>query len=139
MSKMLKIAVTSIITLLVGMVAVLIIVIYMNEPEETSGEQSIDDMVSQSYETPEVTTDIKDGRYAQVQFQVITDDNNAVEELEKRNFQITNLLIKELAIMEEEDFQTGLDDMEDIVKTELNEMMTEGTVTEVYTVKKILQ
>ncbi|WP_339178211.1 flagellar basal body-associated protein FliL [Oceanobacillus sp. FSL W7-1293] len=139
MSKIVKIAMTSIITLLVGVVATLIIVIYVNEPEETSGEQSIDDMVSHSYETPEVTTDIKDDRYVQVQFQVITDDNNAVEELEKRGFQITNLLIKELAVMEVDDFQTGLDELEDTLKTDLNEMMTEGTVTEVYTIKKILQ
>ncbi len=139
MSKILKIAVTSIITLLVGVVATLIIVIYVNEPEETSGEQSIDDMVSHSYETPEVTTDIKDDRYVQVQFQVITDDKKAMEELQKRDFQITNLLIKELADMEEEDFQTGLDDLEETLKTNLNEMMTEGTVTEVYTIKKILQ
>ncbi|CEI84292.1 hypothetical protein J18TS1_14870 [Oceanobacillus oncorhynchi subsp. incaldanensis] len=139
MSKIVKIAMTSIITLLVGVVATLIIVIYVNEPEETSGEQSIDDMVSHSYETPEVTTDIKDDRYVQVQFQVITDDNKAVEELEKRGFQITNLLIKELAVMEVDDFQTGLDELEDTLKTDLNEMMTEGTVTEVYTIKKILQ
>lgn len=41
--------------------------------------------------------------------------------------------------MEEEDFQTGLDDLEETLKTNLNEMMTEGTVTEVYTIKKILQ
>ncbi|MDM8099267.1 MULTISPECIES: flagellar basal body-associated protein FliL [Oceanobacillus] len=139
MSKIVKIAMTSIITLLVGVVATLIIVIYVNEPEETSGEQSIDEMVSHSYETPEVTTDIKDDRYVQVQFQVITDDNKAVEELEKRGFQITNLLIKELAVMEVDDFQTGLDELEDTLKTDLNEMMTEGTVTEVYTIKKILQ
>lgn len=139
MSKIVKIAVTSIITLLVGIVATLIIVIYVNEPEETSGEQSIDDMVSHSYETPEVTTDIKDNRYVQVQFQVIADDNDAIDELEKRDFQITNLLIKELAGMEVDDFQTGLDNLEDSLKTSLNEMMTEGTVTEVYTIKKILQ
>ncbi|WP_152656388.1 flagellar basal body-associated protein FliL [Oceanobacillus sp. CFH 90083] len=139
MSKILKIAVTSIITLLVGAVAAFIVVIYINEPEETSGEQTIDDMISHSFETAEVTTDIKDNRYVQVQFQVITDDDKAMEELEKRDFQITNLLIKELAVMEVDDFQTGLDELEDTLKTNLNEMMTEGTVTEVYTIKKILQ
>ncbi|WP_080874751.1 flagellar basal body-associated protein FliL [Oceanobacillus timonensis] len=139
MSKIVKVVMTSIITLLVVVVATLIIVIYINEPETTSGEQSIDDMVSHSYETSEVTTDIMDNRYVQVQFQVITDDNDAIDELEKRDFQITNLLIKELAVMDEDEFQTGLDDLEDTLKTNLNEMMTEGTVTEVYTIKKILQ
>ncbi|MFD1414589.1 flagellar basal body-associated FliL family protein [Oceanobacillus jeddahense] len=139
MSKVVKIAMTSIITLLVGVVATLIIVIYVNEPEQASGEQSIDDMVSHSYETPEVTTDIMDNRYVQVQFQVIADDNDAIDELEKRDFQITNLLIKELAVMEVGDFQTGLDDLEETLKVNLNEIMTEGTVTEVYTIKKILQ
>lgn len=130
---------SAIITLLVGVIATLIIVIYINEPEEASGEQTIDQMVSHSYETPEVTTDIENGRYVQVQFQVITDDKKAKEELEKRDFQITNLLIKELAVMEEDNFQTGLGELEDTLKTNLNEIMTEGTVTEVYTIKKILQ
>ncbi|GIO21975.1 flagellar basal body-associated protein FliL [Oceanobacillus sp. J11TS1] len=140
MSKIVKIAVTTIITLLVVVIATLIVVIYVNEPKETSGEeQSIDQMISNAYETSEVTTDIENGRFVQVQFQVITDDKKALEELEKRDFQISNVIIKELAVMDEDDFQTGLGDLEETLKNKLNEIMTEGTVTEVYTIKKILQ
>lgn len=124
---------------LVGIIAVLIIFIYISEPQETSGEQSIDEMIDYSLETPEVTTDLEDGTFVQVQFQLITDGKKAKEELEKRDFQLTNLLIKEIAVMQKEDFKTGLDDLEGNIQTNLNEIMTEGTVTEVYTIKKILQ
>ena len=50
-----------------------------------------------------------------------------------------NVLIKELSTMETETFKSGLSDLEEKVKMKLNQFMTEGEVTDVYTVNKVLQ
>ncbi len=50
-----------------------------------------------------------------------------------------NILIKELATMKAEPFQSGLSGLEEEVKLRLNELMKNGIITEVYTVEKVLQ
>ena len=107
--------------------------------DKNDDEITIDEMNEYSYETPEITTDLADGKFVRIQFQVITDGKKAFEEVEKREFQIKNVLIKELAVMNEEDFKTGLSDLEGNMRDNLNEVMTEGMITDVYTVSKILQ
>ncbi|MFS0751838.1 flagellar basal body-associated protein FliL [Oceanobacillus sp. 1P07AA] len=139
MSKLMKTMITSLVILLAGAITALVIVINISTPEKVSGEQSIDDMVEYSFESPEVTTDLEDGAFVRVQFQIITDSGDAKKELEKRDFQLKNILIKELAKKNKEDFQAGLGDIEEALKKELNNLMTEGNVTEVYTISKILQ
>ena len=138
-SKLVKTMITSLISIVViGGVAIIVI---LNLPgnNDKSGAQTIDDIVEYSYETPDITTDLKDGSFVRIQFQFITDGKKAKEEIEKRDFQIKNTLIKELAKMDEEDFKTGLDSLEETLKDRLNEVMTEGKITAVYTISKVLQ
>ena len=52
-----------------------------------------------------------------VQFQIVTNGKNAKEEISQRDFQLKNILIKELATMTEEDFKSGLTDLEEKLKT----------------------
>ncbi|MEJ8776916.1 flagellar basal body-associated FliL family protein [Pseudogracilibacillus sp. ICA-222130] len=139
MSKALKITVISVASLLaIAMIAV-VAVLYFNNNHIESKELSIDEMNEFSYETPEVTTDLKDGVFVRIQFQLIMDSKASLKEIEKREFQIKNLLIKELAVMTEEDFNEGLTDLEKGLQEKLNEMMTEGTIKDVYTISKIMQ
>lgn len=137
MSRLVKIFITSLSIIFLGGIAVLAVLLY-GEEEAATGE-TIEDMVEHSYETPEITTDLSDGSYVRIQFQVITDDKTAMEEISKRDFQLKNILIKELAVMNEENFRTGLSDLEAAVKSKLNELMTDGKVTDVYTISKLLQ
>lgn len=102
-------------------------------------EDPIDDLVKHSYKTPEVTTDLQDGSFVKIQFQVVTDGKKAKDEISKRDFQLQNILIKELAHYTGEEFATDLDQLEKTVQEKLNEIMTEGKVIDVYTVNKILQ
>src|SRR5690625_4906868 len=104
-----------------------------------NNELSIDDMNDYSFETAELTTDLSDGRFVRIQFRIITDGKKALKELEKRDFQIENILIKEISRMNEEDFTTGLNNVEQTLQDSMNEIMTDGKITEVYTVRKILQ
>lgn len=138
MSKLVKIMLTSLAVLLVAAIAALVVVLNVEGADEEK-ELTIDEVVKYSYQTPEVTTDLQDGTFVRIQFQVVTDGKEAHEEVSKRDFQLVNILIKELAVMDQEDFKAGLSDLEVTIKDRLNEVMTEGSITDVYTINKILQ
>ncbi|WP_318036081.1 flagellar basal body-associated protein FliL [Halobacillus salinarum] len=120
-----------------GVVA-LILVINLSD-SEASGERSIDEVRDSSLLTEEITTDLENGDYVRIKFRIVTDSKGALEELQKRDFQMQNIIIKELATMDTKAFKSGLSDLEETVKLKLNQLMTEGKVTEVYTVEKVLQ
>ncbi|MCF3942425.1 flagellar basal body-associated FliL family protein [Oceanobacillus alkalisoli] len=136
MSRLVKVMITSLAILLVGAISVLIVVLNVEGAEE---ELSIDKVVKYSYETEEIVTDLQDGTFVRIQFRILTDGKEAHEEISLRDFQLVNILIKELALMDEEAFKEGLGDLEATLKDSLNEVMTEGTITDVYTINKILQ
>ncbi|MUV39955.1 Flagellar protein FliL [Lentibacillus sp. JNUCC-1] len=127
-------------TIIVVMAGVAVFLIMnLTEEKHADGKQSIDDMVAYSHQTPEITTDLDDGSFVKIQFQIVTDSKDATKEVGKREFQFKNILIKELAVMNETDFKEDLAQLEVAVKDKLNEKMTEGKITEVYTISKILQ
>ncbi|MCP3031202.1 flagellar basal body-associated protein FliL [Halobacillus sp. A1] len=124
----------------ISVLGVVALVLVMNIKEsEADGERSIDEMVEASLVTDEITTDLENGDFVRISFQVVTDSKEALEELEKRDFQMQNILLKELAVMNTEDFKSGLADLEEKLKVKLNELMKEGQVTDVYTIDKVLQ
>jgi flagellar protein FliL len=138
-SKLVRTTITSMAILLIVAIAALIVVLNISGDKDEGKAESIDKIVEYAYETPEITTDLEDGSFVRIQFQILTDGKDAKEEISKRDFQLKNILIKELATMNEEKFKTGLTDLEAEVKTKLNAVMTEGKITNVYTVSKILQ
>src|SRR5690625_4331664 len=138
MNKLLKVMIFVIIFLLLTGTGIAVGVYYLTQ-ETDPGERSINEINRLSYETSELTTDLKDGKFVRVQFQLIKDGKKALRELEKREFQIKNTLIKELSVMNEDDFTTGIASVESQLKDELNDLMTDGEITDVYTITKILQ
>ncbi|WP_042223764.1 flagellar basal body-associated protein FliL [Oceanobacillus manasiensis] len=139
MSKLVKVMLSSIVILIVGAAAVFLVIVNFNKDENEGKAKTIDDIVEHSYESPEITTDLEDGSFVRIQFQIVTDSKAAKEEISKRDFQLKNILIKELAVLNEEDFKAGLSDLEGTVQSKLNEVMTDGKITDVYTINKILQ
>ncbi|QST01880.1 flagellar basal body-associated protein FliL [Pontibacillus sp. ALD_SL1] len=129
--------VISLVVITVGGVVALILV--LNSSTQASDEPTIDELREYSIETDELTTDLQNDRFVRIQFRIVTDSKDAKEELEKRDFQLKNILIKQLSPMNEEEFKSGVENLEGTLKTRLNELMTEGVVTEVYTIKKVLQ
>lgn len=131
---------TSIVVLLLLAAVAFVVILNQNDEKPTNLDgfpiEKIDDF---SYETKEITTDLKDGHFVRVQFQIITDSKQAKKEISKRDFQLKNILIKELAVMGEEDFKSGLSEIEEKLTDQLNEVMTNGKVIDVYTINKILQ
>ncbi|UJL47945.1 flagellar basal body-associated protein FliL [Virgibacillus sp. NKC19-16] len=139
MNRLVKVMLTSLATIFVGATITLVVVLYTTNDTNAGESESIDTIVEHSYESPEITTDLQDGSFVRIQFQILTDGEAAKEEISKRDFQISNILIKELAKMNKDDFKSGLAELEDVVKSKLNEVLIEGAVTDVYTINKILQ
>lgn len=131
--------VTTLVILILGGTIALVVILNMDDDGNPDEAQSVDELVKYSYETPEMTTDLEDGSFVRIQFQIVTDGKKARDEISKRDFQLKNILIKELAEMDEEVFKSGLDELEEDLVERLNEVMTTGDVTEVYTINKILQ
>jgi|SRR5699024_6114147 len=134
-----KIMLTSISILIVGGVVVAVVLFNVLGDSNKSDAKSIEQVLEHLYETPELTTDLTDGSYVRIQFQILADSKEATEEISNREFQIRNILIKELAVMSQEEFKENLHVLEDTIKEKLNELMTKGEITDVYTINKILQ
>src|SRR5690625_1312109 len=87
LSKLVKTMVTSLIILVSIGIGAVVVVFYVNNDTDKGKAQSIDEIVEYSYETPEITTDLQDGTFVRIQFQVLTDGKNAKKEVVKREFQ----------------------------------------------------
>jgi flagellar FliL protein len=138
-SKPIKAMIIFLVILLIVAIAALVVVLNSSGENVQGKELTIDEVVEYSYESPEITTDLEDGSFVRIQFQILTDSKEAKEEVTKREFQLKNIIIKELAVMNEENFKSGLGNLEDILRTKLNEVMKDGSITAVYTINKILQ
>jgi flagellar FliL protein len=140
MSKFVKLLIVSVCSFLI--LSTFVIVFIVNHFDEVEGkpeQQSIGEMNKYAYSTPEITTDLLDGRFVRIQFTLITDGSKAQKEVKAREFQVTNLIIKELSLLSAEDFSGGLNELESSLTEGINHVMEDGTITDVYTVSKILQ
>jgi len=131
---------TSLIILLL-LVIIALVVFYKQKDDVINhiDDVPINKMDQYSYQTPEITTDLKDGSFVRIQFQLVTNSKQAQKEIVQREFQLKNILIKELAKMEEDDFKANLAQLENVLVDKINEVMEKGQVLKVFTTNKILQ
>lgn len=124
---------------LVGVIAFVLLTQLNKEPELK--ETSIEEIVLASVDIPEITTNLKDGHYARMQLKIQTDSEEAAGELTQRIFQVNNIVIQELSEMTEEDLQgkQGKILFEKAIKAQVNELMQEGEVQQVYMTSFIIQ
>ncbi|MED3724993.1 flagellar basal body-associated protein FliL [Priestia filamentosa] len=104
-------------------------------------EPSIDEIVEASVNIDDVTTNLSSENYIKMSFTLQTNSKEAKEELTKREFQVRDLMIKQLSNMKVEQFQgkEGISTLEQMLKEEINNLMQEGKVVKIYTTSKILQ
>lgn len=129
---MIMVIIISCITL-VGATAFIILTKFTNNDNKKE-EPSIEKIVESTVEIPEITTQLMSNDYIRISFNIQTDSKKAKEELEKRNFQVKNLIIKELANMKSEEFtgEQGITNLENRLKDRINEIMQDGTIVKVY-------
>ncbi|RDI47450.1 flagellar basal body-associated protein FliL [Falsibacillus pallidus] len=124
---------------LVGAVAVVVIwKVSANDPNQ---EPTIDDIIEMSVDIPEVTTNLKDDKYVKISLKMQTDSKKAKEELQKRDFQIKNILIEELSEMQSKDLdgKTGKVKLQEMIRNRTNSLMQEGKIQKVYITSYIIQ
>ncbi|MGE6378069.1 flagellar basal body-associated protein FliL [Peribacillus muralis] len=125
---------------LVGVIAV-VVVTKLSEPTSAEAKPSIDEIVKSSVEIPEITTNLDGNDYIKISFMVQTENKKAKEELEKRSFQMENIIITELSEMKAEELtgKKGKEKLQNVLKDRMNELMEEGKVEKVYITSSILQ
>ncbi|WP_153123708.1 flagellar basal body-associated protein FliL [Peribacillus tepidiphilus] len=125
---------------LVGVIAVVVIMKFTGD-EAASNEPTIDEIIEASVEVPEITTNLASGDFIKISFTIQTDSKKAKEELEKRNFQVKNIIITELSELKSEELEgkAGKEKLQEKLKTRFNSIMQKGTIEKVYITSSILQ
>ncbi|PLR77644.1 flagellar basal body-associated protein FliL [Bacillus sp. V3-13] len=125
---------------LVGAVA-LVVVLKVNGEESEHKEPSIEEVLEASVDVPEITTNLAGNDFIKISFKIETDSKKAKEELEKRDFQVKNIIIQELSERESEELQgkDGKISLEETLKEKINSLMQEGKVKKVYITQSLLQ
>lgn len=109
-------------------------VLFKTEKTGEAATVDIDEVVESSLEVPELTTNLLGGDLFRIALTVHTDSKDTKEELEKRSFQIKNIIIKQLSDMTEEDLKgsQGKENFETTLKEEINDLISDGEVVQVY-------
>ena len=105
-----------------------------NKNTDVYAEPTIDEILLASVDIPEITTNLADKRYVKIQFKIQTNSDVAGQELAKRDFQVKNLIIQELSEITQEDLQgkQGKQNLQETLKSQINELMQNGEIKQVY-------
>lgn len=124
---------------LVGSIALVVVMKFTGDAAAEGN--NIDKIIKQVVSMDEITTNLQDDGYIRTSFTIQTDSKKAKEELEKRNFQVKNIIIEELSEMKASDFKgkKGITALEKKIQTEINKLMQKGSVTQVYITSFVLQ
>jgi flagellar FliL protein len=102
---------------------------------------SIDEVINNSVDITDLTTNLATDNYVKMSFKIQTDSKDAKNELTKRDFQVKNIMIEELSDTKAEDLQgkAGKVKLEKALKERLNQIMQDGKVVQVYITASLLQ
>ncbi|WP_026585527.1 flagellar basal body-associated protein FliL [Bacillus sp. J33] len=124
---------------LVGAIALVVVMKFSDD--KGAKEPTIDEVLEASVDIPQVTANLASDDYIRISFKIQTDSKKAKEELEKRDFQVKNLIIQELSEMKAEDVQgkEGQIKLQEDLKNKINGLMQEGKIVQVYITESLLQ
>jgi flagellar protein FliL len=108
---------------------------------KASGAPTIEDINERSFDTEEITTNLKSGEFIRAQFRIELDHKDTLTDIDKRGFQVNNVILLTLAEMSAEDLvgEEGLAELQETIQTKLNDHLEQGTVKAVYTTVKVVQ
>lgn len=126
---------------LIGVITVVLYNHFSANANGPDGEPTIDEIVALSVDTNEITTNLLTDDFIRIRFKIQVDNPDAKEELEKRDFQVESIIIRELSGMKSNDFSgpEGIENLENSITEKINEYMQEGTVVKIYTTGLVLQ
>lgn len=126
--------------LLAGTIAV-IVILRMPNGGGAEKEPSIDEVLESSVDIPEMTTNLASDDFIRISFKIQTDSPEAMEEMTKRDFQAKDIIIQKLSEMTADDLkgEAGKQKLTETLKTNLNSIMQDGKVEDVYITSYIIQ
>ncbi|PAE26748.1 flagellar basal body-associated protein FliL [Bacillus sp. 7894-2] len=124
---------------LIGAIALVLVMKFSGDNE--TKEPTIDEVLEASVDIPQVTANLASDDYIRISFKIQTENKKTKEELQKRDFQVKNLIIQELSEMKAEDIQgkDGQIKLQEDLKTKINGLMQEGKIVQVYITESLLQ
>ncbi|MET1119661.1 flagellar basal body-associated protein FliL [Priestia megaterium] len=111
------------------------------EQAGTEKGPSIDDVIKASVDVTDIKTNLKSNNYISISFKIQMDSKKAAGELQKRDFQVRDIIIKRLSDMSAQDFEgtKGLSTLETDIAKQIDQLMENGHVVKIYTTSKVLQ
>ncbi|MGV4964391.1 flagellar basal body-associated protein FliL [Priestia aryabhattai] len=125
---------------LIGSIAVIVTLKYTEQASTEKGP-SIDDVIKASVDVTDIKTNLKSNNYISISFKIQMDSKKAAAELQKRDFQVRDIIIKRLSDMSAQDFEgmQGLSTLETDIAKQIDQLMENGHVVKIYTTSKVLQ
>ncbi|MBE5101044.1 flagellar basal body-associated protein FliL [Priestia aryabhattai] len=125
---------------LIGSIAVIVTLKYTEQASTEEGP-SIDDVIKASVDVTDIKTNLKSNNYISISFKIQMDSKKAAAELQKRDFQVRDIIIKRLSDMSAKDFEgvQGLSTLETDIAKQIDQLMENGHVVKIYTTSKVLQ
>ncbi|KRE05448.1 flagellar basal body-associated protein FliL [Priestia megaterium] len=125
---------------LIGSIAVIVTLKYTEQASTEKGP-SIDDVIKASVDVTDIKTNLKSNNYISISFKIQMDSKKAAAELQKRDFQVRDIIIKRLSDMSAKDFEgvQGLSTLETDIAKQIDQLMENGHVVKIYTTSKVLQ
>lgn len=125
-------------TIIIGIAAYFFLI---DEDKKGNEAVSIDKIIESSVEIPKMTTILADKSYIVIEFKIQTNSKNTAEELTKRDFQTKNIIIQELSDLTKSDLdgKAGKNLLQEKLKTEINNILSDGEVSQVYITSYIIQ
>ena len=138
-NKLLTIMLIMLVT--ITLTGVIVVVLLTQLDKGSTSGPTIDEIVESSVDVPEITTNLADGSFVRLSLKIQGSDKKAGEELLKRDFQVKNIVIQELSEMEAEALEgkQGKVTFQNAIKSQINELMQNGEVTQVYITSYVLQ
>lgn len=126
---------------LLGVVTVFLVRSFTSPEAANGANPTIDEIIENSWETEEIRTNLDGRGYVQARFRIHVDSKEAREELEKRDFQVNNIIIHQLAGQSSKELRTqeGMVQLEENIRDKINDVMEEGTVIRVYMTERVVQ
>ncbi|PFI65413.1 flagellar basal body-associated protein FliL [Priestia megaterium] len=125
---------------LIGSISVIVTLKYTGQASTEKGP-SIDDVIKASVDVTDIKTNLKSNNYISISFKIQMDSKKAAAELQKRDFQVRDIIIKRLSDMSAQDFEgtQGLSTLETDIAKQIDQLMENGHVVKIYTTSKVLQ
>ncbi|WP_044895599.1 flagellar basal body-associated protein FliL [Bacillus alveayuensis] len=122
-------------------IAALYVIQQFAENSQEKKEPTIDEVLERTVEVPEITTNLASNNIVQLTLKIETTNKKAKKELEKRDFQVRDIVIFVLSDMKASELegQNGMNILKEKIKNRINGLMQNGEVKEIYITSFILQ